>query len=739
MDLVALLRGARRVIRAGAAPASALAAAAHIAHGGFSRAAAQPLDLLLALACLLAGVLRARRREPAADGELARPLDVHTSLSLAAVSGSLVAWTGGTAGPLSALPVLVVAIGVALGHPRRTWLLVVYGVGLEVALHRASHGGADPLAMGLRAALIVAAAGLHHGLTRVEVARVRAHAKQMLADERKRQKEDARSLRLAAPAPPAAPPPAQRNERVDEARVRSSLEEIHASLVGLLELARRTMKLHTCALYWTDAKGRSLRIVEAASPADLHEGPLPITSGLMGAALNHGRPLTLAGLRAEHPGLTYYVAPAPVRCFAGVPVLDDGVARGVLVADRLDDAPFTADDQASLEAVALQARRLIDNERVFARLERARDDLSRLFNASRALGEALTEDEVLQAVAVSARSIVEHDLLVVTGYDPRTGEHRVRHVSGAAPRGVEGLTFADNAGIASAAVKARHALPYKGQFDPRAQYVFTKDVALGDVSSVLVLPLVVRDAVLGAVTLAAQRRAAFPEGTRQLLGVLAGHASVALSNAAAVRRLEELATTDPMTGHLNKRAFEAEFDKRIRAAERFARSLAVVVLDIDKFKNVNDTYGHAVGDVVIKGLGAVLTRCRRETDVVSRFGGEEFVLVCEETDTEGAFQVAERIREELGRQVFNTDKGPLQVTCSLGVSEYPRDGATRDALFQRADAALYDAKHGGRNQTRTAQMRDADAPPKRKPAVSRREASPRAPIVRPGGATTTAS
>ena len=164
-----------------------------------------------------------------------------------------------------------------------------------------------------------------------------------------------------------------------------------------------------------------------------------------------------------------------------------------------------------------------------------------------------------------------------------------------------------------------------------------------------------------------------------------------------------------------------------------------LVLDIDKFKGVNDTYGHAVGDQVIKGLGAVLARCRRETDVVARFGGEEFVLVCEETDTEGAFQLAERIREELGQQVFNTEKGPLQVTCSLGVSEYPHDAATREALFEKADAALYEAKHNGRNQTRTVQRRAPEPSAKRKPAVSRREASPRAPVIRPGGATTTAS
>ncbi len=141
--------------------------------------------------------------------------------------------------------------------------------------------------------------------------------------------------------------------------------------------------------------------------------------------------------------------------------------------------------------------------------------------------------------------------------------------------------------------------------------------------------------------------------------MLASGAAVALANAAAVRRLEALATTDPMTGHLNKRALEAEFEKRLRAAARFRRPLALVVLDIDRFKSVNDTYGHAVGDVVIKGLGAVLTRCRRETDAVARFGGEEFVVVCEETDAQGALLLAERIREELARQVFPTERGEL--------------------------------------------------------------------------------
>ncbi|MFO0652775.1 MAG: sensor domain-containing diguanylate cyclase [Polyangiales bacterium] len=731
------------MVRACAAPASAGGVALRIAHGGFSQRDVGSLDVALALACILAVAAKARRRHKRAQqGELPQSFSALSSMPALALTGALTAYEGGVHGPLAALPVLAVAVCVAMGEPRRAWVPVLYGVALEGALHLAAEGHADALSLGLRVALVVAAGLLHHGLTRAEVARVRDHAKQMIADERKRQKEAAQSFRLQSPS---AQPP-QRNEKVDEARVRSSLEEIHASIVGLLSLAQRTMKLRTCALYWADAKGKSLRLVEAATPddADLNEGPLPITSGAMGAAIAMSKPVLLSNLRADHPGLTYYRGAHDVRCFAGVPVLDQGTVRGVMVADRVDDLPFSADDQATLEAVALQARRLIDNERVFARLERAKDDMSRLFEASRALGEALTEDQVLQAVATSAKAIVEHDLLVVTSYDAKSGEQRVRHVSGEVPRVVEGLSFGENSGIACAAVKARHALPYRGHFDPKTQYVFTREAALSEANSVSVFPLVVRDAVLGTLTLAANRRAAFTEGTRQLLGVLAAHASVALSNAAAVRRLEELATTDPMTGHLNKRALESEFDKRLKAASRFGHTLSVIVLDIDKFKNVNDTYGHAVGDTVIKGLGAVLGRCRRETDAVGRFGGEEFVIVCEETDTEGAFLLAERIREELKRQVFQSEIGPLSVTCSLGIAEFPRDAEAREALFTRADEALYEAKHNGRNQTRTAGSRSPSSAAKRdgsarKAPVSRRESSVKAPQIRPGVATSSVS
>jgi diguanylate cyclase (GGDEF)-like protein len=174
-----------------------------------------------------------------------------------------------------------------------------------------------------------------------------------------------------------------------------------------------------------------------------------------------------------------------------------------------------------------------------------------------------------------------------------------------------------------------------------------------------------------------------------------------------VAKLEELATTDGLTGLLNKRVLLELGAQKIRAADRYSRQLAVIQTDIDHFKKVNDTHGHDVGDQVIKGLAGILRRLKRSTDHVARFGGEEFVIICEETDSEGAMILSERVREELEKTVFHSTQGPFQVTCSLGVAMFPTHGATWDTIYKATDEALYASKHGGRNRSTLAGTKDS--------------------------------
>jgi diguanylate cyclase (GGDEF)-like protein len=254
-------------------------------------------------------------------------------------------------------------------------------------------------------------------------------------------------------------------------------------------------------------------------------------------------------------------------------------------------------------------------------------------------------------------------------------------------------------------VKNRHYLPYRGDFDPRQQTVFTRRANLRGMGSLLILPLIVGEEATGTLVLASRKREAFGTSARETLTVLANQIAVSLANSAAVRRLEELATTDALTGCLNKRVFLEELEKKRRSAQRFGRKVSLLMTDIDHFKSVNDTYGHATGDVVLKRLGEILRELKRDTDTVSRFGGEEFCVLCEETDTRGAVQLGNRIREALEAEVFHTELGKLTVTLSVGVATYPQDADDSGGLFEASDKALYAAKHGGRNQVRSASKR----------------------------------
>jgi two-component system cell cycle response regulator len=166
------------------------------------------------------------------------------------------------------------------------------------------------------------------------------------------------------------------------------------------------------------------------------------------------------------------------------------------------------------------------------------------------------------------------------------------------------------------------------------------------------------------------------------------------------RRLEALATTDPLTRVLNRRALLDRLTAEVDRARRFESSLTLLLLDVDHFKQINDTAGHLAGDSVLRQLGALLEDAMRKVDIVARYGGEEFVCILPETSTEGAVVFAERLRERVAAQAFDVSaERPVHLTVSIGLATFPsaRVDSVED-LFARADEALYRAKSGGRNQ-----------------------------------------
>jgi len=162
--------------------------------------------------------------------------------------------------------------------------------------------------------------------------------------------------------------------------------------------------------------------------------------------------------------------------------------------------------------------------------------------------------------------------------------------------------------------------------------------------------------------------------------------------------LQALSIHDSLTGIHNRRYFDVRLQEEAERARKFSLEFSLLMIDIDFFKKVNDTYGHLVGDVVLRAVANILQSCIREIDFAARYGGEEFIIILQETNKKGALYVAERIRETVEKQAIKAFDETVRVTVSIGVVVYPQHTSYKELLVEIADKALYKAKDKGRNR-----------------------------------------
>lgn len=249
-----------------------------------------------------------------------------------------------------------------------------------------------------------------------------------------------------------------------------------------------------------------------------------------------------------------------------------------------------------------------------------------------------------------------------------------------------------------------------------------KQDELTERSSFLSIPLMYKGEVYGVINFGRPGASGFSLTDVKMLTLVANQVALAIANAKLHTKTRELSVTDELTGVHNRRHFQQMLQMEWKRAVRFERELSVVMLDIDHFKEYNDTYLHLEGDRVLKRIGRILKDNLREVDTVARFGGEEFVLLLPSTDKAGAVAAAEKVRQFLEKERFVTEKGePTRpVTISCGIAMYPSDVQTIEDLIDHADIALYKAKSEGRNRVATFTPEDDDQSPKS--VKSKREA-----------------
>lgn len=172
--------------------------------------------------------------------------------------------------------------------------------------------------------------------------------------------------------------------------------------------------------------------------------------------------------------------------------------------------------------------------------------------------------------------------------------------------------------------------------------------------------------------------------------------------------LHNIATTDALTGLLNRRAFNSRLSEEFARAKRHKSNLSLALFDIDFFKKINDTYGHGAGDAILKELGVLISSNVRSCDIAARYGGEEFVLILPETPQIRAYELMDRIRGLVEKEIFNRKQSPVKVTISIGVAQLDITDESPLGFCERADKALYKAKESGRNRVENAPFGFAD-------------------------------
>jgi two-component system, cell cycle response regulator len=378
----------------------------------------------------------------------------------------------------------------------------------------------------------------------------------------------------------------------------------------------------------------------------------------------------------------------------------------VLLADRLEEAAFTEREERLLSTVAAEVLRAIEVERVMGYIRKSRDEKDRFFRAIEELNRAGAPDQVFVAVLESARQLAGLDFCAVTLVSEKDGQrlHRIARLAGvtSAGKALEGRVFPDNQGLVANVVRYGAPLPGRDLKAMDRPVIFDDDTVVRGLAALKIFPLTAGDRILGTLVAGSRRKGLLDQDVLRMLEVLAIQAAQAVLRAQLFEQMERMATTDGLTGLWNHRTFQAKADEALAHARRYSRNCSLILTDIDHFKSVNDTYGHPMGDMVLKGVSRILRETARDTDVVARYGGEEFAIVMPETDTKGAAVIAERIREAVKAEVFQTDMGPLKITLSLGIAGCPEHGTEKQALVDLADQCLYQAKRSGRDRVVTA-------------------------------------
>ena len=499
----------------------------------------------------------------------------------------------------------------------------------------------------------------------------------------------------------------------------SAARERETTFNGLIDMISRFVPAHTYALFLKERREYGEVFVLRAIKTESRHAIMPVGTELRGKTYidvcgeqKQRQYLSdISGMSTPISNLGYYqhdVRNVLVKTFLAIPVVQDENTIGVIAVDSLEAGAFSLEDQDTLSYFETFFIQVIEKIQLTVNLKTRADHFGALHEISTGLNSSLKFGEIMDMVIPRIQQLVPFDFCACVLKTEEEGKPHLQFIAlhGYDTRLIDTTFPFEDSAIVTYMQKHWQdggiTSYYTQDFGDRGRDIglFPFKEFQKPIKSLYGRLLVAKDACIGAFLLASLKTDAFTEYHRNyLLDTLLNQISMVAYNSLLYRKIEDLARTDGLTGLLNHRTFMEKLAEEYRRIDRDPRPFSILLMDIDKFKNVNDTYGHPVGDIALKAVAKVLKETGRGSDFVARYGGEEFAIGMVDTNVKGAEQMAERLRKLMEKTVAARVGGQdLLLTLSIGVSSIPEDTKNMADLVTMADNALYQAKRSGRNR-----------------------------------------
>jgi len=486
------------------------------------------------------------------------------------------------------------------------------------------------------------------------------------------------------------------------ARTASVVLEVDRNLDRVLNLTALAVGARSVVLFLlADDRARLVfrRAVEGAGTRiDQDAAPL-VGEGVVGGVAQTRRPALFTNLAPESLRPPLYLATTPVPALVAVPVSATGVFCGVLLADAATPGAFSHEQERLLEGFAGEVGTLLQEAGAAAGRARIGDKFETLAAISWELSSTMKIDVILEKMLEHTCDIVPYDRGAVFIADRAGSSLVLRAQRGFLPEGSDECRIAFGHGLAGFVATQLRTVNFSDLAE-RGTAIEIVPGARGQerIRSFLGLPLLDPEGLVGVWVLASEKPGSFDAEHVDILRIVAAQAATLIANAVLHQTVERLSITDGLTGLYNHRNFQERLQTELERGERDESPLSLLLLDIDHFKKINDTYGHPFGDQVLRTLAAELRRLARRVDFVARYGGEEFAFILVNTDRRGCRASAQRVLKAVRALRIPHEGGTFNFSLSIGTATCPDDAAHREELVRCADKALYAAKEGGRDR-----------------------------------------